>query len=77
MLLFCSRVAIKKYIQANHKAAASSAGFETQLNKAIRTGVDKGDFAQPKGKSNDCSDYLIYNSCLRSTNIAMISFILC
>ena len=46
-----SRVAIKKYVQANHKAAASSASFETQLNKAIRTGVEKGEFAQPKGMS--------------------------
>ena len=46
-----SRVAIKKYVQANHKAAAASASFDTQLNKAIRTGVEKGEFAQPKGMS--------------------------
>ena len=48
-----SRVAIKKYVQANHKDAASSAAFETQLNKAIRTGVEKGEFEQPKGTSGD------------------------
>lgn len=56
MFFICSRVAIKKYILANHKAAASSAGFENLLNKAIRTGVEKGDFAQPKGKSSDRCD---------------------
>ena len=45
-----SRPAIKKYILANNKtAAASTAVFDTQFNKAIRTGVDKGDFEQPKG----------------------------
>ena len=48
--LLQSRPAIKKYILANNKtAAASSAVFDAQFNKAIRTGVDKGDFEQPKG----------------------------
>ncbi|KAL8827948.1 MAG: hypothetical protein Q9191_002875 [Dirinaria sp. TL-2023a] len=46
-----SRSAIKKYILANHKPAASSAAFDTQFNRALRTGVEKGEFAQPKGPS--------------------------
>ena len=45
-----SRQALKKYIQANNTTAASSpASFDTQFNKAIKSGVDKGDFSQPKG----------------------------
>jgi len=51
-----SRPAIKKYIQANNKIpAVSSAAFDSQFNKAIRTGVDKGDFEQPKGMFYICS----------------------
>jgi hypothetical protein len=46
----CSRQTIKKYIQANNKTGgASQAVFDSQFNKAIRTGVEKGDFNQPKG----------------------------
>ncbi|MCJ1471422.1 hypothetical protein MMC13_000061 [Lambiella insularis] len=47
-----SRQALKKYILANNKtSAASPAVFDTQFNKALRTGVEKGDFQQPKGPS--------------------------
>lgn len=50
-----SRSAIKKYILANNKTVASNLNvFDSQVNKAIRTGVEKGDFAQPKGKSLVC-----------------------
>lgn len=46
-----SRSAIKKYILANNKTVASNLNvFDSQVNKAIRNGVEKGDFAQPKGK---------------------------
>jgi hypothetical protein len=45
-----SRSALKKYILANHKPAASSTAFDNQFNKAMRLGVEKGEFAQPKGK---------------------------
>ena len=46
-----SRQALKKYIQANNKtSAATPAVFDNQFNKALRTGVEKGDFTQPKGK---------------------------
>ncbi|CAD6564730.1 MAG: hypothetical protein ASARMPREDX12_002389 [Alectoria sarmentosa] len=47
-----SRPSLKKYLKANHKNLASSdAIFDTQFNKAIKSGVEKGDFAQPKGPS--------------------------
>lgn len=47
-----SRPAIKKYILANNKSTASTpAVFDSQFNKALRTGVEKGDFTQPKGPS--------------------------
>ena len=37
---------------ANNKTnAATPAIFDAQFNKALRTGVEKGDFLQPKGKT--------------------------
>ncbi|KAJ5162376.1 Histone H1 [Penicillium capsulatum] len=45
-----SRQAIKKYVIANNKLAIASQGaFDAQFNKAIKSGVDKGEFTQPKG----------------------------
>ncbi|KAL3472673.1 linker histone H1 and H5 family-domain-containing protein [Aspergillus californicus] len=47
-----SRQSIKKYVQSNNKLApASSNAFDSQFNKAIKTGVEKGEFLQPKGPS--------------------------
>ncbi|GFF27025.1 histone H1 [Aspergillus udagawae] len=47
-----SRQSIKKYVLANNKIAfASQAAFDSQFNKAIKAGVEKGEFTQPKGKS--------------------------
>lgn len=47
-----SRQAIKKYVVANNKIAIASQGaFDAQFNKAIKSGVDKGEFTQPKGPS--------------------------
>ncbi|KAI5793741.1 histone H1 [Peziza echinospora] len=43
-----SRQAIKKYIQSNFKDLKN---FDTQFNAALRRGVEKGDFVQPKGPS--------------------------
>ncbi len=52
-LVAYSRPSLKKYLKANHKNLASSdAVFDTQFNKAIKSGVEKGDFAQPKGTSS-------------------------
>lgn len=47
-----SRQAIKKYVTANNKITFASQGaFDAQFNKAIKAGVEKGEFTQPKGKS--------------------------
>ncbi|KAL4866651.1 linker histone H1 and H5 family-domain-containing protein [Aspergillus spectabilis] len=47
-----SRQSIKKYVKANNKlSTASSNAFDSQFNKAIKVGVEKGDFLQPKGPS--------------------------
>jgi histone H1/5 len=46
-----SRQAIKKYVQSNNKVNASSQSiFDAQFNKAIKSGVEKEEFTQPKGK---------------------------
>jgi histone H1/5 len=47
-----SRQSIKKYVQNNNKiAVVSQAAFDSQFNKAIKAGVEKGEFSQPKGPS--------------------------
>ncbi|KAE8348460.1 linker histone H1 and H5 family-domain-containing protein [Aspergillus coremiiformis] len=47
-----SRQSIKKYVLANNKIApASNNSFDSQFNKAIKAGVEKGEFTQPKGPS--------------------------
>lgn len=47
-----SRQSIKKYVQNNNDLNnASPAVFDNQFNKAIKAGVEKGDFTQPKGPS--------------------------
>ncbi|GLI77131.1 hypothetical protein PoHVEF18_005416 [Penicillium ochrochloron] len=47
-----SRQAIKKYVSSNNKInVASQATFDAQFNKAIKAGVEKGEFTQPKGPS--------------------------
>jgi len=43
-----SRQALKKYIQSNFKELKN---FDTQFNNAVRRGVEKGEFIQPKGPS--------------------------
>ena len=54
-----SRQSIKKYVQANNQiSVASQAAFDAQFNKAIKAGVEKGEFTQPKGKPRDCSSML-------------------
>lgn len=48
----CSRSAIKKYVLVNNKSVADRPNvFDAQFNKAVRTGVEKNEFAQPKGRS--------------------------
>ncbi|RKP07853.1 linker histone H1 and H5 family-domain-containing protein, partial [Thamnocephalis sphaerospora] len=44
-----SRYAIKKYIHANYPKL--NGNVDSLINVAIKRGVEKGDFAQPKGPS--------------------------
>ncbi|EDN03405.1 predicted protein [Histoplasma mississippiense (nom. inval.)] len=47
-----SRQALKKYVQANNNInITSQSAFDTQFNRAVKTGVEKGDFTQPKGEA--------------------------
>merc|ERR1711881_95765 len=47
-----SRQAIKKYIKANNNLGnTTNNAFTAHINKALKTGVDSGVFAQPKGAS--------------------------
>ncbi|OKL63596.1 hypothetical protein UA08_02015 [Talaromyces atroroseus] len=47
-----SRQSLKKYVQSNNKITVTSqAAFDSQFNKAIKAGVEKGEFSQPKGPS--------------------------
>lgn len=43
-----SRQALKKYLLANYDLTANS-HFDSQFNNAIKRGVSKGVFSQPKG----------------------------
>jgi hypothetical protein len=44
-----SRVALKKYVKANNSINATDKMFDVLFNKALKTGVEKGEFSQPKG----------------------------
>ncbi|CAD6501436.1 BgTH12-01688 [Blumeria graminis f. sp. triticale] len=46
-----SRVALKKYIKANYKNVVDGKLFDSLFNRALKSGVEKGLFAQPKGSS--------------------------
>lgn len=47
-----SRQSLKKYVKANNELKVSSdAMFDSLFNKALKNGVDKGIFEQPKGPS--------------------------
>ncbi|CAP86118.1 Pc20g07890 [Penicillium rubens Wisconsin 54-1255] len=50
--LWDHRQAIKKYVQSNNKINVTSQSvFDSQFNKAIKAGVEKNEFTQPKGPS--------------------------
>ena len=51
-LIFRSRTKLKQYVLANNKGLESGASFDNMFNKAIKSGVEKGEFAQPKGLSS-------------------------
>ncbi|KAK2812242.1 hypothetical protein FQN50_001600 [Emmonsiellopsis sp. PD_5] len=47
-----SRQALKKYVQANNRINVTSQSvFDAQFNRAVKSGVEKGAFTQPKGPS--------------------------
>merc|ERR1711939_1231800 len=46
-----SRIALKKYVRANNKINAADAMSDSLFNRALKAGVEKGVFAQPKGSS--------------------------
>lgn len=57
MLHHDSRQAIKKYVKANNKVKyTSEVQFDSMFNRALKGGVEKGDFAQPKGTSSSLVD---------------------
>ncbi len=79
-----SRQAIKKYIQANNTTnAASSNVFDSQFNRALKNGVDKGEFSQPKGTSrrdvypvlpvHNAQSLLCTPSVLRSLSLTVVA----
>ncbi|CAI7668460.1 unnamed protein product [Penicillium bialowiezense] len=59
-----SRQAIKKYVQSNNKLNVSSQStFDAQFNKAIKSGVEKEEFTQPKGKFGvHCSPFSVLSA---------------
>ncbi|KAL5094617.1 hypothetical protein Trisim1_005350 [Trichoderma cf. simile WF8] len=46
-----SRQSLKKYVKANNTLNVSDNMFDSLFNKALKAGVEKGIFAQPKGPS--------------------------
>lgn len=51
-----SRQAIKKYVKANNKVQfTSETQFDSMFNKALKSGVEKGEFTQPKGMTSEFS----------------------
>jgi len=49
MLTQNSRAALKKYVKANNKLNTTDSMFDSLFNRALKAGVEKGVFAQPKG----------------------------
>ncbi|KAK0625309.1 linker histone H1 and H5 family-domain-containing protein [Bombardia bombarda] len=46
-----SRQSLKKYVRANNTLNVGDKMFDSLFNKALKAGVDKGTFEQPKGMS--------------------------
>jgi histone H1/5 len=46
-----SRQSLKKFVKANNNLSVTDAMFDSLFNKALRSGVEKGVFEQPKGAS--------------------------
>jgi len=48
-----SRQSLKKYVRANNTINVGDGMFDSLFNKALKSGVEKGLFEQPKGMSHD------------------------
>jgi histone H1/5 len=46
-----SRQSLKKYVKANNNITVTEKMFDSLFNKALKSGVEKGAFEQPKGPS--------------------------
>ncbi|KFH48373.1 Histone H1-like protein [Hapsidospora chrysogenum ATCC 11550] len=46
-----SRQSLKKYVKANNNLSVTDNMFDSLFNKALKSGVEKGIFEQPKGPS--------------------------
>jgi hypothetical protein len=46
-----SRQALKKFVKANNAITVTDNMFDSLFNKALKSGVEKGVFEQPKGTS--------------------------
>ncbi len=71
-LLPSSRVALKKYVKANNNINATDKMFDSLFNKALKSGVEKGEFAQPKGKLFATVDVAPY-SCTRDIVMLLVT----
>ena len=45
-----SRQSLKKYVKANNNITTTDNMFDSLFNKALKSGVEKGVFEQPKGE---------------------------
>jgi hypothetical protein len=69
-----SRQAIKKYVKANNKVQfTSETQFDSMFNKALKSGVEKGEFTQPKGMTSEFASPLY--SLLRHVTYRLCSMI--
>lgn len=75
--LLDSRSALKKYILANNKNIAQGATFDTQFNRAIKAGVEKGEFAQPKGGSQSLLRLDAYEPYILESFCLIVDLIVC
>lgn len=51
-----SRQSLKKYVRANNTINVTEKMFDSLFNKALKNGVDKGVFEQPKGMKHTSHD---------------------
>jgi histone H1/5 len=55
-----SRIALKKYVKANNTITVSDNMFDSLFNRALKNGVEKKIFEQPKGRYTCPYAWFIY-----------------